>query len=70
MKTENKKMFDGIKEDERKRCNCAMLLDKSHFACLVLNLKKKKLKMVLYLLRYKIKSSHKITNIFPHIFLK
>ena len=51
-----------------KRCNCAMLLSKSHFAMFNFEFKNSFIYSVSLTLRYKIKTTHK--NIFDHIFIK
>jgi len=64
-------VFDGIKVkmNGRKRYNCAMLLNKPHFAMFNFEFKNSVISFVI-LLRYKIKTAHKMTNISSHIFLK
>ena len=51
-----------------KRCNCAMLVSKSHFAMFNFEFKNNFIYSVSLTLRYKIKTTHQ--NIFDHIFVK
>jgi len=64
-------VFDGIKVkmNGRKRCNSTMPLNKPHFAMFSFEFKNSVISFVI-LLRYKIKTAHKIKNISTRRFLK